>query len=484
MKKTFKIFGPHASRTAASIFILSFCIVAFLATAITVYVVQNYTGATKDDRVLYAVITDEERLETAFYAKGKELARADGVVAKRLTSFGGAWDAVLTTAGDLHLLYEDDAHRIASGVEDFVVASEGGALAYRTVDGSLYLCRTQLASPTLVTKNCVGGFVLSPRGTLVCYVTKGEEGILVHLWNSEDVVRRDLYITDGALPLAISDNGDHLYYLTSGESALYHASANGNVTKISGAFSDKYVPARFNRNLTEVLFSEMNAYTYFWSAAENKEKVASGIAVPVEQSGKETVSGGSFCIHSFHSFVERFYLVGQEEKKELRYLAHDFVAEKCAADAFDAHLSANGRELYLVRTWEDTLRIYHVETSKKAMENMIATGVCDYAIGKDGLEVYYITGGDKLYRHQKSGSVLLYEGAVSVFVAVDGQPFWKVKSEEVYDLYTWHGDAASCVARDVARTQTTSRGVYVLRTDAAPKWSFVIGSELGALGKQ
>lgn len=437
-------------------------------------------------RVRYTVLSDYGAVETLFYQKDEPLACADGLVKKRTTAFGGEWDAVLTEEKELFLLLDGKATLLSECAVDFLLAAEGGAIVYLEESGALYRQQKPDMEREMITDaflySDLNMLALSPHGERVCYTVQNGEEEALCLWDGEEGrVLEALCITDGVTPLAVSDDASGLYYRTAHDTALYYADGNFAPVKLTASLSQDHTRVRFNRTLSEVLFCETNAYTYFSELGAQKEKVSSGVAVPVEQSSHAEVRESAVSVYSFDTFRSGLFLVTQDKVQNLRYFKDDLQNKKLASDVLSAHLSADAKTLFVVRRWEEKHRIYQIDLSKREMqEELVASGVTDYAVSSDGNCVLYITRGNKLYRHEKDNSTLLFEGAVSVFAGPGGQIAWTTPFFEGGEvLYVLQDKEARRVAEGVEQVFFAEENLYAsVKGQTLAHWCILAGGEL------
>ncbi|MBP3686275.1 MAG: hypothetical protein J6J21_04510 [Clostridia bacterium] len=448
--------------------------------------------AERFDQRLYGVISDPGAGETLFYRKATPLGVAQGFLKSRQTAFGGATEAVLTESGELYLLYGGDVRHLSSQALDARLSAEGRAVVYLSSDGEVYHYTVGEEAPVLIADGIsasdLSSFAVSPSGDCVFFARVNEDAgdARAFFWNGETTQLDHLTLIGGLLPLSVSDGGEHLYYLTSSETALYHATLSGSAEKLTASFSQKFGMPYFNRTVSQVLFCEGNGYTYFSEHGEEKMKVSSGVAVPVEKSGELSVRAGHCLIGSQDSLRARLYLVKREEAQTLRYLSEDFASEKYASDAAEVFLSSDGTQLYFTRLLEGRYRIYYMDlNSENPAETMLASGVTAYAFSADLKQIYYITRGNKLYERSAGVSTLISESASGVYTTPRGEVYWTVKTGEHESvLYLLKEKESVRVATKVTDFFFTEDADYVCaETDGIVRWHIRVSDDLVPLAR-
>ncbi len=463
-----------------------------IATVFSVQSVPKKAEKPEASRTLYAVISDPGADETLFYSGGTPLGSAEGLPQKQSVAFGGTTQVVLTEKGELVLLTDGKCTPLFSGVTDFKLASEGGALVFVQEMGLWHFTLGEEA-PVLIQDfyfDNLNQLVLSPTGKSLFYLDfppPGGGSISPRYWKSETGEVQDIQALvphADAVLLGVSDSGEHLYYLTADSTALYHTAIGGQAEKLTASFSAEDGGVRFNRDLTEVIFCEQNGYTYFSQGGGEKEKVSSGAATPVLLHREAVFDTGVSLIHSSDSFTERLYLVTRESAQTLRYLSADFSSAKYAADVQEAFLSRDGKTLFFVRKSEERARIYQMDLSEeKPTESLVASGVTAYAFNAAGDQVYYITRGNKLYLRTDGNSTLLFEGAQDVFVSPNDEVFWTVMtSVDRFVLYRAAEQGGQRLFTDASAYFCTENATYVRAAfDGVEHWYIVDGAALISL---
>ncbi len=444
--------------------VLVLCCVLVAVAAVVLAIVFSLPKPVRANRRLYAALTSFDSGKTVFYSGEDTLATAGGTMKKRLVSFGGDWDATLTDTGELFLLHENEATLISSEAQDVLLATEGGTLLYLDVSGDVYLSRIAAEEEARIIchteDQSLQNFALSPNGESVFYFL-AEEGS-ANLYTDGVTRLKSIEVTEEMIPLGVSDDAMHLYYLDLENTALFYASKDGALQKLSASFSAD-APVRFNRTMSQVLFSESNSYTYYSENGGTKRKLFSGIASPVYRYGECSVGEGVCRIESLSAFAGNLYLVRLDDVQSLRSLNADFTLEKYASDVVDARFSADGKTLYLIRRPDERYRIYQVDlTGEKRQEILVASGVVSYAVGTQGSEVYYITRGNKLYLRSRDNSTLLAENAETIYVSPTGRVFWSVPTSENGMLLSVFKDSNACrITAGFGSLQFTENDIYV-----------------------
>lgn len=478
-------------RTLLVSLLIGIFVLALGVTALTFVFVPQSVEPRDLDQTKFALLSDAGAANTLIYYEDLPLCAADGFVKKRSTAFGGDVEALLTDTGELLLLYQNGVEQICSGATDFKLAANGTALVF-VQEFSLWHYKIGESAPRLVREIYdanLDRLAISPAGKRLVYTAPPppDGAPSFQSWTAEDgesPLRENLVINSTFKPLAVSDDGQHLYYLTSEDTALYYACEEQTARKLTASYSAKFGSARLTLNLEEILFCEGNGYTYFSRLGEEKEKLSSGVATPVLERGEAVFEESVACIHSSQSFLDRLHLVGRDEARTLRFLSADFSSEKYASDVEEAVLSADGKTVCFSRLFDGRYRLYRIDLSRgQASETLLASGVTDYAFSPDGETVYYVTRGNKLYKQTESASTLLFEGATEVAVSPRGELFWTVRAKgHSAALYRLVGNIPVYLSREVTDFFFTESTAYVcLEANGLSRWYFVDGGELKAL---
>ncbi|MCH5274953.1 MAG: zinc ribbon domain-containing protein [Lachnospiraceae bacterium] len=157
------------------------------------------------------------------------------------------------------------------------VSYDGSYIAYLTdmnrdgTGGDLYLYSTKSNKSTLIDSEVYPDYIcLSPGGTAVSYLKDYEGYSDNHLYIGGIKIKSEKVDKDGSVPVAVSDNGKALYYVTDNRK-LYLYNGKDSVKLASDVDRSFY----FNRNITEMLYVKDGKTYYYASKMSEPVKVVS-----------------------------------------------------------------------------------------------------------------------------------------------------------------------------------------------------------------
>ncbi len=377
-------------------------------------------------------------------AEGKTLILVNGTVrgdaAGELGAFShnGRGDTYAAMIGEaLYLIRGKNIIHIADGVLDFVLAADGGALAYRTAPSSLYYRETgKRDTASLISKNCNGSaYCLSSNGKELAYTAVDETGT-VHL-RVESYSGNRPYIegTAGLSPIAISNKSRYVYY-TDTEGGLYLFDREG-AQKIKCAAAPDLTTLIFNRDFTELLFTE-NGGTVFFGQGERRQIVGVSSTeylelLPNRRVASRTVAGGTQ--YMLKSFYKNYFLHAEGTGKKLTYLDRKGnLTDVSFVDSAET-VTVTDKGVYFLQTsvnGENISReLYHVKSGKTAASR-IEWGVTAYCTNIDGSRVMFTGFEDALYIYRAEA------GATRICDSIDPASL-RVTADDLFCFYRTDG---------------------------------------------
>jgi hypothetical protein len=180
-------------------------------------------------------------------------------------SDGEIWDTYFSGHGTLMYYDGTKAVKIAEDVRAFELSDDGTGVAYRMSsetpeNGSeLYVYNTETKKSVLISDIASDAFVCSPDGDTIAYqeyINPGKSTVRCGYY--QVIGKEPVEVKQGATPVALSDNGDNIYYF----SGSVFTCQSGDYTRVLCSYSDYEDEIIFNRDHTQVLFTH-NSDLYF-----------------------------------------------------------------------------------------------------------------------------------------------------------------------------------------------------------------------------
>ena len=361
----------------------------------------RYTEKTSSVNFLYVPAEDQ----TLILVNGAECGRAAGTLtASSLNGRGDTCAAVI--GGKLYLIRGKNITPIAADVLDFVLAADGDALAYRTASSHLYYRKTgKRDEASLISKNCNSpAYCLSQNGKELAYTavdTVGASYLRVESYSSN---RPYIENAAGLVPVAISNQSRYIYYTD--ESGALYVFDSKNAQKVKCATAPDLSSLIFNRDFTEVLFTE-NGGTVLFSKGERKQIV--GVAsteylqlLPNQRVASRTLANGTQ--YMMKSFYKNYFLhAAGTGKKKLTYLdRRGNLTDVSFVDGAET-VTVTDKGVYFLLTGvneENVSRELYFVKQGKTDSARIEWGVTYYCTNVDGSRVLFTGYEDALYVHR------------------------------------------------------------------------------------
>lgn len=406
-------------------FFLRVCIILVVLAilAISAFVYYNrpvrYVEKTWSVNFLYVPAQNQ----TKILVNGAERGAVEGTLSA--SSFNGRGDTCAAViGGDLYLIRGKNIIHVAEDILDFVLAADGGALAYRADTSHLYYRETgKDDTPSLISKNCnSAAYCLSANGKELAYTALDDAGVSYLRVESYSSNRPYMENAAGLLPVAISNKSRYIYY-TDADGALYVFDSEKSQKVKCGAAPD-LTSLIFNRDFTEVLFTE-NGATVLFANGERRQIVGADstaclLFLPNQRVASRALSGGTQYMLS--SFYKNYFLHEVGTGKKLTYLDRKGnLIDVSFVDSAET-VTVTDKGVYFLLTsvnGENVSReLYHVKAGKTQAAR-IEWGVSHYYANVDGSRVMFTGYEDALYVYRaETGTERLCDSIVADTLSV------------------------------------------------------------------
>lgn len=380
---------------------LGLILAVFTVLIISAFIYYNrpalYTEQTSSVNFLYVPAEDQ----TLIFVNGTKRGSAKGeLTASSLNGRGDTCAAVI--GGELYLIRGKNVTSIAPDVIDFVLAADGDALAYRTAPSHLYYRKTGKRDvPSLISKNCnSAAYCLSQNGKELAYTAVDTAGVSYLRVESYSSNRPYIENAAGLSPIAISNQSRYIYYTD--ESGALYVFDSENAQKIKCAAAPDLSSLIFNRDFTEVLFTE-NGGTVLFVRGERRQIVGAASTeylqlLPNQRVASRTLANGTQ--YMMKSFYKNYFLHAVGTGKKLTYLdSRGNLTDVSFVDSAET-VTVTDKGVYFLLTGvsgENVSReLYHVKRGKTESAR-IEWGVTYYCTNIDGSRVLFTGYEDALY---------------------------------------------------------------------------------------
>lgn len=310
---------------------------------------------------------------------------------------------VALIGNDLYLVKNRSVAKLTDGVKDFVLASGGGAVAYRDSADTLYYTvigsREPPAKFSLVHD---GRYCLSPNGKELAYT-----------WDHSGTPRMRVYSTSGhevhieqdknLYPLALSDKSTYLYY-TDATGGLY-LQTGSTVTTLSDSFRPQTLT--FNDRLDEVLFTTAEGKTIWIKKGAYAELTPTDgdafsalvTLLPNKQTTERHLPVGRQVV--LRTFARNYYLLTNEGGVRLAYLKGNRKTPghltPVSAVQSGASVTVTDKAVYFLRMADDgRTELYRTAAGRTTAKHLL-WDVISYCPNVDGSRLLYIRDDSALY---------------------------------------------------------------------------------------
>ena len=421
----------------------------------------RYVEKTWSVNFLYAPAQDQ----TKILVNGTERGVAAGALSA--SSFNGRGDTCAAViGGDLYLIRGKNITHVAEDILDFVLAADGGALAYRTAASHLYYRETgKDDTPSLISKNCnSAAYFLSANGKELAYTALDAAGVSYLRVESYSSNRPYIENAAGLSPVAISNKSEYVYY-TDAEGALYVFDSKKS-QKVKCATAPDLTSLIFNRDFTEVLFTE-NGGTVLFANGERKQIVGAAsteylLLLPNQRVASRKLSNGTQ--YMLRSFYKNYFLHAVGTGKKLTYLDRKGnLIDVSFADSAET-VTVTDKGVYFLLTGvngENVSReLYHVK-SGKTEATRIEWGVSHYCTNVDGSRVMFTGYEDALYIYRaERGTERLCDSIVADTLSVTADDLFCFYRSEGVLTVSDNGGELRDIATGVAHFKIDAHVLY------------------------
>ncbi len=414
---------------------LGLILAIFLVLVASAFIYYNrparYTEQTSSVNFLYVPAEDQ----TLIFVNGTERGRVAGTLAaSSLNGRGDTCAAVI--GGELYLIRGKNIISVATDVIDFVLAADGDALAYRVAPSHLYYRKTgknDVAS--LISKNCNSpAYCLSQNGKELAYTAVDTAGVSYLRVESYSSNRPYFENAAGLVPVAISNQSRYIYYTD--ESGALYVFDSKNAQKVKCATAPDPSSLIFNRDFTEVLFTE-NGGTVLFSKGERRQIV--GVAsteylqlLPNQRVASRALVGGTQ--YMMKSFYQNYFLHAVGSGKKLTYLdRRGNLTDVSFVDGLET-VTVTDKGVYFLLTSQNeenvSRELYYVKQGKTESAR-IEWGVTYYCANVDGSRVLFTGYEDALYVYRaETGTQRICDSIMSDTLTVTADDLFCFYREE------------------------------------------------------
>lgn len=343
---------------------------------------------------------------TVVAVNGTERGRVTGALVEASYDRTGRVCAALI--GDvLYVIKGNKVEQTAHTVTDFVLASGGTVLAYRTTDTALYYVLIGKENGTSKITPATpedGTYVLSPDGKDLFYTyLHGEQSrVDVH---SRSGNKPELKYTEDLYPLAISNDSDYLYYVDQ----------EGAIWVYNGKKKDSYItkcgtwPIRggvqFNADFSEIFFRDQDGVKLY-RKGERVQFTSLGAEQALSLVANQRVHVRAVGVaqqYMMRSFLGNYYLEPAREdgkKPKLHYMDRKGALAEVSYVDGAATVTVTDKAVFFLQTDENDAEnhtsLYTVPAGKTAKERL-CWDVTSYCANMDGSRVLYTDYHDTLF---------------------------------------------------------------------------------------
>ena len=332
-----------------------------------------------------AVVQDGEFLETRV--------KADSYY-RSSTSMDGSRTVLLSDSGDLYLIENRSANKIADGVLRSGICADGSRIWYIAGDHGLYLIKSE-GSKTVTEQIAAEAddseVRLSPSGTVVLYATN--RTLMAWSENAE----KDKQIGVDVIPISATDDGKTLYVIDDKQKALLTADVEPGTERRSVMNDVDPDHILVNASGTECLFRLRNGETFLSANGGEPIRIAGGglAVIYPEPEGETASSAGYLNVVTFRNIAVR--AVDQSsETDDIGYLNAEYVYVPLEEAVSEVRLSGGADQLLCVKDG-NLLRI-KLGGEAGAAGTKLAENAADFRLTEDGKTVFYLSGAGELYK--------------------------------------------------------------------------------------
>lgn len=298
-------------------------------------------------------------------------------------SLDGDFAAVVMAVDSSYSLYYTDGktqkHLTADASNNYIISSDGTAVAYSDSSSELYLYNRNNDKITYV-DNSAAAFALTPSGEAIVYVKASDDGNVLYLYTDG----KSTQIGVDYIPLGISDDLSLIYVLNS-DNALCVLNKNGNLTaKIcSGVSTDSFY---FSTDMANVVFND-GEYTYISMYGQSKIRLIADAAAPLNEKVLYSDSKNSGCV--CEKLYETYYCSTDGDNSTLYYIN----------DSLERADIADNIRMYIITDKNSVVYLdsqYSIYKYSKGKNTLIHTDAYSILATSDGKYIYYLNSASEL----------------------------------------------------------------------------------------
>lgn len=331
---------------------------------------------------------------------------------------------VLVSQGTDYSLYRVSGKKVRKTADkctsNFVCSFTENECVYLTSEGHLY-CGSSLVSED------VDSFAVSADCSKIVFNRQEEEADKLYIYADGKIN----YVADGYAAVAVTDDGENIYVLSSDNSLCILSRGGAMTSKLcSDVQADKII---FSADLRSVVFSD-GEYTYISSDGKSKTRLIAGVAEPVGQIEYRLGSSGRAVAVNDSDLLSIFY--GAENyngTKALFYVDNEFIRTDIAETVKKTVVTGNDTAVYL----DSQGKIYEYDGENATL---VISGASD--IEASGGNIYYMTSGHGLFVIKGKNTISLASDAVQMCMTASGRLLVVKNDKTLYSVSgTRLGDA-------------------------------------------
>ncbi len=257
--------------------------------------------------------------------------------------------ALISCDSDLYLVdSKENLKLVAEDVKFADISYDGNMIAYVDNDDSLYAYSVKNGKVSYISGDNTVAPVLSPKGSAIAYVCEEDGDGVMYVYTGKKSFRlgRDV------MPLALSDNAKYIYYYDPEKNALYCCDKKYNTNKLG---TDIYSSCTFNKDLSQIIFSDENGVYYAEKGGEKQRIFDRGISVFPLQNTIYTASTvrSESSYNIFATQISNTLLGGSfytTSNNEVLYISPAMTVNKLVGNSNEVSVANKGKAIYYITT--------------------------------------------------------------------------------------------------------------------------------------
>ncbi|MBQ3063234.1 MAG: hypothetical protein IJC99_00315, partial [Clostridia bacterium] len=397
-------------------------LVAVLTASVFIYLHRptSYVERTSAVNFLYTAAEDKTTVVVNGTVRGT---LAGALQSSAHSARGDVYAAVV--GNTLYIIRGKHILTVADNVQDYQLAAGGTALAYRVADSLYYRETGKKDTASLISKDCMrADYCLSADGKELVYTYQSAPDAAA-LMQIESFTDNKPYIESvaGLIPVAVSNKCKYIYYTKDGVLYIYNRKTEKSVVCSESPDRGSLV---FNRDCTELLFTEKGGATVLFVRGERRQIVGAAAEDTLTLLPNRRVSMlplGESMQYMASSFLNAYYLHLVGTGKQVARLDRKAKLTDLSFVDGEESITVTDKGVYFFLTDKsgtDTHTILYRIKPRKTNKERVAWDVSDYQTNVDGSRVLYTEQhNDKLYAWSASGDTkLLCDSVVQGTLAV------------------------------------------------------------------